>query len=93
MIKCSRIDGVITAEVSGRTTEVAADFCAVIAAVYRSLHPGVRDLFKVAIILAVAHNDSSMWSLDPGEVRVVEGESMAIDLSEAKRQAKEKEDA
>ncbi len=91
MIKCSRIDGVITVEVSGRATEVAADFCEAIAAVYRTLHPGARDVFKAAIIIAVAHRDSPMWRLD-GSYNVQEAEIMTFDLSEAKRQAKKKED-
>ena len=92
MIKCSKIDGAIAVEVSGRATEVAADFCEVIAAVYRTLHPRARDAFKTTIIIAVAHKDSPMWNLEPEGVQVVEAESMLIDLSEAKRQAKEKED-
>lgn len=91
MIKCSRIDGVITAEVSGRTTEVASDFCEVIAAVYRALQPGVRDLFKASVMIAVTHGGSPMWKLD-GPYNVQEAESVTIDLSEAKRQAKKKED-
>ena len=90
MIKCGRIDGTTTAAVGGRITEITEDFCETIAAVYRTLHPGVRDLFKSAIILAVAHEESPMWRLNTGDVRVVE--SVTIALSEAKRQARKKED-
>ena len=90
MIKCSRIDGTATVAVSGGVTEVAADFCEIIRVIYRTLQPGVRDVFKAAIIIAVAHKDSPMWRLNTGDVRVVE--SVTIALSEAKRQARKKED-
>lgn len=87
MIKCSRIDGTATVAVSGGVTEVAADFCEIIRVIYRTLQPGVRDVFKAAIIIAVAHKDSPMWNLEPDGVQVVKAESMFIDLSEVKRQA------
>lgn len=89
MIKCSRVDGETVIEVEGRVTAVAADLCEIIAAVYRALQPGVRSVFKAAIVIAVAAKNTPMWELDPESVK--SAECVVVDLTTAKRQAEKME--
>lgn len=64
MIKCFRDKSETMIEVAGAAHVVAADCCEIISAIYREAPSPAREVFKSAVLLAVTHKDSPMWSLD-----------------------------
>lgn len=79
MIKCFRDKSkTMFIEVEGAAHVVAADCCEIISAIYREAPSPAREVFKSAVLLAVTHKDSPMWSLNSRgnsvAVRSVDGE-------------------
>ena len=72
MINCVRDDKKTVVSASGGATQVAADCCEVIRAIYFEIPVEMRPLFKECVLLAVNHKDSPMWqSPPPSSERVV----------------------
>lgn len=72
MIKCMRDGEKTIVSASGNATQVAADCCEVIRAIYFEVPAEVRPLFKECVLLAVNHKDSPVWqSPPPASDRVV----------------------
>lgn len=72
MINCVRDDRKTVVRASGDASQVAADCCEVIRAIYFAIPVEVRPLFKECVLLAVNHKDSPMrQSPPPSSERVV----------------------
>ena len=72
MINCMRDDKKTVVSASGHASQVAADCCEVIRAIYFEIPVEMRPLFKECVLLAVNHKDSPMWqSPPPSSERVV----------------------
>lgn len=72
MINCVRDDKKTVVSASGDASQVAADCCEVIRAIYFEIPVEIRPLFKECVLLAVNHQDSPMWqSPPPSSERVV----------------------
>ena len=65
MINCVRDDEKTVVSASGDASQVAADCCEVIRAIYFEIPAEVRPLFKECVLLAVNHKDSPMWQSPP----------------------------
>lgn len=63
MINCVRDDKKTVVSASGNASQVAADCCEVIRAIYFEIPVEIRPLFKECVLLAVNHKDSPMCSL------------------------------
>lgn len=83
MIKCERNNkGETTIEAQGSAITVAADCCEIISAIYGTVPPNLRQVFKESVLLAVNHKDSPMWSTE----RKSDGVAGCVDIEELKRQ-------
>lgn len=83
MIKCERNSkGKTVLEAQGDAMTLAADCCEIIAAIYTSAPPRIRQVFKSCILVAINHKDSPTWSTE----RKCDGVSSCVDLEELKRQ-------
>ena len=65
MINCIRDDKTTVVSATGHASQVAADCCEVIRAIYFELPVKMRPLFKECVLLAVNHKDSPMWQSPP----------------------------
>lgn len=72
MISCMRDGQNTVVSASGHASQIAADCCEVIRAIYFEIPVEMRPLFKECVLLAVNHKDSPMWqSSPPSSERVV----------------------
>lgn len=65
MINCMRDEKNTVVSASGHASQIAADCCEVIRAIYFELPVERRPLFKECVLLAVNHKDSPMWQSSP----------------------------